>query len=105
MDMVPTVAIHCIVRPPWICPGAPACSGNTQWDTSPPLRHSQRGAAVDPALDDLDEPQVAGDHGEEEGEEERRQRKMTISRIRKRKRRAPPPPPGPGAGGGGRGGR
>ena len=32
--MVPTVAIHCIVRPPWICPGAPACSGNTQWTPS-----------------------------------------------------------------------
>src|SRR5207244_258178 len=32
--MVPTVAIHCIMRPPWICPGAPACSGNTHWTIS-----------------------------------------------------------------------
>src|SRR5688500_14170047 len=32
--MVPTVAIHCIIRPPWICPGAPACSGNTHWTIS-----------------------------------------------------------------------
>ena len=27
--MVPAWVIHCIMRPPWICPGAPACSGNT----------------------------------------------------------------------------
>ena len=32
--MVPQVAIHCIMRPPWICPGAPACSGNTQFTIS-----------------------------------------------------------------------
>src|SRR4030095_9594652 len=32
--MFPTVAIHCIMRPPWICPGAPACSGNTHWTIS-----------------------------------------------------------------------
>ena len=32
--MVPQVAIHCIIRPPWICPGAPACSGNTQFTIS-----------------------------------------------------------------------
>ena len=32
--MVPHVAIHCIMRPPWICPGAPACSGKTQLTTS-----------------------------------------------------------------------
>src|SRR6266496_1524954 len=32
--MLPTVAIHCIMRPPWICPGAPACSGNTQFTIS-----------------------------------------------------------------------
>src|SRR5882724_1349271 len=30
----PTVAIHCMMRPPWICPGAPACSGNTHWTIS-----------------------------------------------------------------------
>ena len=29
--MVAGLAIHCIMRPPWICPGAPACSGNTHW--------------------------------------------------------------------------
>jgi hypothetical protein len=27
--IVPAWVIHCIMRPPWICPGAPACSGNT----------------------------------------------------------------------------
>ena len=32
--IVPQVAIHCIMRPPWICPGAPACSGNTQFTIS-----------------------------------------------------------------------
>ncbi len=32
--IVPQVAIHCIIRPPWICPGAPACSGNTQFTIS-----------------------------------------------------------------------
>ena len=32
--MVPQVAIHCIMRPPWIWPGAPACSGNTQFTIS-----------------------------------------------------------------------
>src|SRR5215472_8388671 len=32
--MFPTVAIHCIMRPPWICQGAPACSGNTHWTIS-----------------------------------------------------------------------
>src|SRR5262249_8996545 len=32
--IVPHVAIHCIMRPPWICPGAPACSGNTQFTIS-----------------------------------------------------------------------
>ncbi len=32
--MVPAWAIHCIMRPPWICPGAPACSGNTHWISS-----------------------------------------------------------------------
>src|SRR5262245_22273144 len=29
--MVPASVIHSIIRPPWICPGAPACSGNTHW--------------------------------------------------------------------------
>ena len=29
--IVPAWVIHCIMRPPWICPGAPACSGNTHW--------------------------------------------------------------------------
>src|ERR687892_2089667 len=29
--IVPAWVIHCIIRPPWICPGAPACSGNTHW--------------------------------------------------------------------------
>ena len=29
--IVPACVIHCIIRPPWICPGAPACSGNTIW--------------------------------------------------------------------------
>ena len=32
--MVPAWVIHCIMRPPWICPGAPACSGNTHWIVS-----------------------------------------------------------------------
>src|SRR5262245_36258568 len=32
--MVPAWVIHCIMRPPWICPGAPACSGNTNWTIS-----------------------------------------------------------------------
>src|SRR5262249_1979085 len=27
--IVPASVIHSIMRPPWICPGAPACSGNT----------------------------------------------------------------------------
>src|SRR5438128_162230 len=31
---VPASVIHCIIRPPWIWPGAPACSGNTHWTIS-----------------------------------------------------------------------
>src|SRR5438105_511555 len=31
---VPTCVIHSIIRPPWICPGAPACSGKTHWVSS-----------------------------------------------------------------------
>src|SRR5438105_396813 len=31
---VPACVIHSIIRPPWICPGAPACSGNTHWISS-----------------------------------------------------------------------
>src|SRR5882762_9995331 len=26
---VPALVIHSIIRPPWICPGPPACSGKT----------------------------------------------------------------------------
>jgi hypothetical protein len=26
---VPALVIHSIMRPPWICPGPPACSGKT----------------------------------------------------------------------------
>src|SRR3989442_5763609 len=31
---VPAWVIPCIIRPPWIWPGAPACSGNTHWTIS-----------------------------------------------------------------------
>src|SRR5438034_107161 len=31
---VPAWVIHSIMRPPWIWPGAPACSGNTHWTIS-----------------------------------------------------------------------
>ena len=31
---VPAATIHSIIRPPWICPGAPACSGITKWSIS-----------------------------------------------------------------------
>src|SRR5207249_286213 len=31
---VPAWVIHSIIRPPWIWPGAPACSGNTHWTIS-----------------------------------------------------------------------
>src|SRR3989454_5401505 len=31
---VPASVIHCIIRPPWIWPGAPACSGNAHWTIS-----------------------------------------------------------------------
>src|SRR5881628_1676519 len=31
---VPASVLHCIIRPPWIWPGAPACSGNTHWTIS-----------------------------------------------------------------------
>src|SRR5256884_5401298 len=31
---VPASVTRCIIRPPWIWPGAPACSGNTHWTIS-----------------------------------------------------------------------
>src|SRR5207253_3213435 len=31
---VPARVLPSIIRPPWICPGAPACSGKTHWVSS-----------------------------------------------------------------------